>query len=85
VPEAAPSDSRRFVGSGLSKSALTAAAARRSEIRHAIRVSAAVGVAFPLANLLILPQGYWGVFTAVIVVQASIGVSVSTSIHRLNL
>jgi hypothetical protein len=46
VPETAPSDWRRFVGVSLSQRALKAAAARKTEIRHAIRVSAAVGAAF---------------------------------------
>ncbi|MBU4436055.1 MAG: FUSC family protein [Alphaproteobacteria bacterium] len=83
MPEAGPSDWRRFVGAGLSKNALAATAARRSEIRHAIRVSAAVGAAYALATLLRLPQGYWAVFTAVIVVQASIGATITASIERL--
>lgn len=82
MPEAAPSDWRRFVGAGLSKNALAAAEARKSEIRHAIRVSAAVGAAFALATLLKLPQGYWAVFTAVIVVQTSIGATITASIER---
>lgn len=82
MPEAPPSDWRRFVGVGLSRSALAAAAARRSELRHAVRVSAAVGTAFALATLLKLPQGYWAVFTAVIVVQASLGATITASIER---
>ena len=83
MPETAPSDWRRFAGVGLSQKALKAAAARKAEIRHAIRVSAAVGAAFALATLLRLPQGYWAVFTAVIVTQTSVGGSVSTGIDRL--
>lgn len=82
MPEAPPSDWRRFVGKGLSRTALAAAAGRRSEIRHAVRVSAAVGAAFGLATLLKLPQGYWAVFTAVIVVQASLGGTITASIER---
>jgi len=82
VPETPASDWRRFVGLGLSRSALTAAAQRRSEIRHAIRVSAAVGAAFALATLFRLPQGYWAVFTAVIVVQASLGATITASVER---
>ena len=67
MPEAAPSDWRRFVGLELSRSALAKAAARKTELRHAVRVSAAVVAAYALATLLRLPQGYWAVFTAVIV------------------
>lgn len=83
MPETAPSDWRRFAGVGLSQKALKAAAARKTEIRHAIRVSAAVGAAFALATLLRLPQGYWAVFTAVIVVQSSLGATITASIERL--
>jgi uncharacterized membrane protein YccC len=82
VPETAPSDWRRFTGVGLSQKALKAAAARKTEIRHAIRVSAAVGAAFALATLLRLPQGYWAVFTAVIVVQSSLGATITASVER---
>ena len=82
MPEIAPSDWRRFAGVGLSQKALKAAAARKTEIRHAIRVSAAVGAAFALATLLRLPQGYWAVFTAVIVVQASLGATITASLDR---
>lgn len=82
MPETAPSDWRRFVGGNLSQRALKAAAARKTEIRHAIRVSAAVGAAFALATLLRLPQGYWAVFTAVIVVQSSLGATITASVER---
>jgi len=82
VPETAPNDWRRYAGVGLSQKALKAAAARKTEIRHAIRVSAAVGAAFALATLLRLPQGYWAVFTAVIVVQSSLGATITASVER---
>ena len=83
MPETGPSDWRRFVDVNLPLGALKAAAARKAEIRHAIRVSAAVGAAFALATLLRLPQGYWAVFTAVIVVQSSLGATITASIERL--
>ncbi|MDB5454612.1 MAG: hypothetical protein JWP92_197, partial [Caulobacter sp.] len=83
MPETPPSDWRRFVGANLSRSALAAATARQTEIRHAIRVTAAVGAAYALATLLRLPQGYWAVFTAVIVVQTSIGATITASMERL--
>ncbi len=82
MPQTAPSDWRRFTGVNLSQKALKAAVARKTEIRHAIRVSAAVGAAFALATLLRLPQGYWAVFTAVIVVQSSLGATITASVER---
>lgn len=82
MPDSAPSDWRRFVGAGFSRSALGAAAKRKSELRHAVRVSAAVVAAYALATLLHLPQGYWAVFTAVIVVQSSLGATITASIER---
>ncbi len=82
TPDGAPSDWRRFVGAGFSRSALAAAARRQSELRHAVRVSAAVVAAYALATLLRLPQGYWAVFTAVIVVQSSLGATITASIER---
>jgi uncharacterized membrane protein YccC len=83
MPEAAPSDWRRFVGLELSRAALAKAATRKTELRHAIRVSAAVVAAYALATLLRLPQGYWAVFTAVIIVQSSLGATITASIERL--
>ena len=83
MPEAAPSTWRRFVGVGLPRSALAAAASRKTEWRHAIRVSCAVVAAYALATLLRLPQGYWAVFTAVIIVQGSLGATITASIERL--
>ncbi len=63
--------------------ALALAAARRGELRHAVRVSAAVGAAFLISTLFRLPQGYWAVFTAVIVVQTSLGGTIAASVDRL--
>lgn len=83
MPETAPSDWRRFVGLELSRTALAKAAARQTELRHAIRVSSAVVAAYALATLLRLPQGYWAVFTAVIIVQSSLGATITASIERL--
>ena len=82
MPETAPSDWRRFVGVEFSRAALAKAAARKTELRHAIRVSAAVVAAYALATLLRLPQGYWAVFTAVIIVQSSLGATITASIER---
>ncbi len=68
---------------GWTRRAWTRAAAREAELKHAVRVSAAVGAAFAISTLLHLPQGYWSVFTAVIVVQTSIGGTLTAGIERL--
>jgi uncharacterized membrane protein YccC len=52
-------------------------------MRHAARVSAAAAVAFAIEVLLDLPQGYWAVFTAILVVQTSIGGALAASRDRL--
>lgn len=74
---------KRLVDPGLTRRVFTAAAARAAEFRHAVRVSVAVGVCFAIGALFHLPQGYWMVFTAVIVVQTSIGGTLAASSDRL--
>ena len=74
---------KRLVDPGLTRRAFEAAGARQAELRHAIRVSVAVGVCFAISGLFRLPQGYWMVFTAVIVVQTSIGGTLAASRDRL--
>src|SRR3954469_864313 len=81
-PRDSQGDWRRFVGLELSRAALAKAATRKTELRHAVRVSAAVVAAYALATLLRLPQGYWAVFTAVIIVQGSLGATITASIER---
>ena len=56
---------------------------RQAEARLAIRVSAAGGLAFAIAGWLQLPQGFWAVITAVIVMQASLGASLKAAFDRL--
>ena len=73
----------RWFAPELPRRALSAAVERQGELRHAVRVSAAVGASFALTSLLHLPQGYWAVFTAVIVVQTSIGGTITAAIERL--
>jgi len=46
---------------------------RHAELRHGVRIAAAGVLSFALAHALALPQGYWAVFTAVLVVQGSVG------------
>lgn len=74
---------KRLADPGLTRRAFAAAGARQAELRHAVRVSVAVGAAFALSAILHLPQGYWSVFTAVIVVQTSIGGTLAASKDRL--
>ena len=40
-------------------------------------------LAYVLAELFALPQGYWAVFSAIIVIQASVGGSVKATIDRV--
>jgi len=58
-------------------------AAHGSEARLAVRVAVAGVVTFAIASMLGLAQGYWAVFTAVIVMQASLGGSVKATVDRL--
>src|SRR5215468_10351859 len=62
---------------------LRALSRRRAELRHGLRIAAAGLVSYALANALNLPQSYWAVFTAVLVVQGSVGGSWKASIDRL--
>ena len=56
---------------------------RRLEIRHGIRIAAAGLVSYVIASALSLPQGYWAVFTAILVVQGSVGGSWKAAVDRL--
>ena len=47
-----------------------------------VRVSVGTAIAFMIYHLFSLPQGYWAVFTVVIVMQASIGGTLSASLDR---
>jgi uncharacterized membrane protein YccC len=61
----------------------TAVRARSAELRQAARVTVGCVAAFAIYHLLNLPQGYWAVFTVVIVMQSSIGGTLSASIDRM--
>ena len=52
------------------------------EFRLALRVTIAAAIAFLLARLLQLPQGFWAVITAVIVIQGSVGGSLKAALDR---
>lgn len=58
-------------------------AKRRSEIRLAARMTVAAVASYALVHLLDLPQGYWAVFTAVLIMQTSIGGSLQAIFDRL--
>ena len=55
----------------------------RAEARHTARVMTAVLAAYVLYATFDLPQGYWAVFTTLIVMQASIGGTVGASVDRM--
>jgi uncharacterized membrane protein YccC len=57
--------------------------ARGAELRQTVRVTVGCVLAFVLYHLLNLPQGYWAVFTVVIVMQGSIGGTVTAAFDRM--
>jgi uncharacterized membrane protein YccC len=54
-----------------------------AELRHALRVVTAVIAAFVVVKLFGLPQGWWAVITALLVVQTSVGGSLKAALDRL--
>jgi uncharacterized membrane protein YccC len=54
-----------------------------AELRHALRVVTAVVATFVVVRLLGLPQGWWAVITALLVVQTSVGGSLKAALDRL--
>ena len=55
---------------------------RSAELRLGVRITVAGLVTFALAQAIGLSQGYWAVFTALIVTQASVGGSLKASLDR---
>jgi uncharacterized membrane protein YccC len=55
----------------------------RIELRLGLRITIAGLLAFAIAHLLELKQGYWAVLTAIIVVQANVGGSLKAASDRL--
>ncbi len=51
-------------------------------IRQAIQATAAAIIAYELAVFFALPQGYWAVMTAILVVQSSVGGSIGLAMDR---
>jgi uncharacterized membrane protein YccC len=67
----------------LSNDFCTWATANTAALRLCLRMTIAGLFAYILAELFALPQGYWAVFSAIIVIQASIGGSVKATIDRV--
>lgn len=57
--------------------------ARGAEGRQALQVAVGCAVAFALYHLFNLPQGYWAVFTVVIVMQGSLGGTLTAAFDRM--
>src|SRR4051812_27340859 len=57
--------------------------AHSAALRLCLRMTVAGVVAYALAHVFALPQGYWAVFSAIIIMQANIGGSVKATIARL--
>ncbi len=53
------------------------------QLRQAIQTAFAATIAYLVADYFALPQGYWAVMTAILVVQASIGASLGLALDRL--
>jgi len=67
----------------MTRQAFRALRARGREAKQMVRVTVAALVAFVLYHLFSLPQGYWAVFTVVIVMQSSIGGTLAASVDRM--
>jgi uncharacterized membrane protein YccC len=59
------------------------AGANAAALRLCFRMTIAGLLAYVLAELFALPQGYWAVFSAIIVMQASVGGSIKATADRL--
>jgi uncharacterized membrane protein YccC len=59
------------------------AASNAPALRLCLRMTIGGLLAYVLAELFALPQGYWAVFSAIIVIQATVGGSVKATIDRV--
>ena len=57
--------------------------AHRAKLYRAVRITVAAALAYELATRLDLPQGFWAVITAIIVMQSSVGGTLAASIERM--
>src|ERR1700731_3198471 len=60
-----------------------AAATYKAELRLVVRALIAAALSFLAADALALPQSYWAVITALIVVQGSLGGTLAAGLDRL--
>ena len=59
------------------------ATAKQAALRLSFRMTVAAILAYVLAEMLALPQGYWAVFSSIITMQTSVGGSVKATIDRV--
>src|SRR5512132_360587 len=71
------------MGFSLARALLDRLRAHRVKLHRAVRVTVAAALAYELATRLDLPQGFWAVITAVIVMQSSVGGTLAASIDRV--
>lgn len=70
--------------SGWIKPASDRVGARAAELKLALRVTIAGTLAFAVTRFFDMPQGYWAVITAVVVMQASVGGSLKAAVERFS-
>ncbi|MGF9759224.1 FUSC family protein [Microvirga sp. 0TCS3.31] len=58
--------------------------ARGAELKLALRVTIAGVLAYAVTRFFAMPQGYWAVITAVVVMQASVGGSLKAAVERFS-
>jgi uncharacterized membrane protein YccC len=71
------------MGSSLARAFFDRLRAHRAKLHRAVRVTVAAALAYELATRLDLPQGFWAVITAIIVMQSSVGGTLAASIERM--
>ena len=52
-------------------------------LRQAVQTTVSACLAYAVAELLALPQGFWAVMTAILVTQANVGASLGLAVDRL--
>src|SRR5260370_41759684 len=60
-----------------------AASKYKSELQLVVRALTAAALSLLIAEVLALPQSYWAVITALIIVQGSLGGTRTARLHRL--
>jgi uncharacterized membrane protein YccC len=73
-----------MASSGWTVRAANRVRSRQAELKLALRVTIAGTLAYAVTKVLDLPQGYWAVITAVIVMQASVGGSLKAAVDRFS-